>query len=192
MKPVVLFSLAFVSAALAPAQWSVGQKVPAFTYYELAGETKTWPGSDAGHTTVVMFISAKCPISNTYADRMGALYREYAGKGVRFLFLNANSNEDAAEVSRHIKDVSFPFSVFKDVGNKVADAAAAQMTPESFVIDGAGVLRYHGAIDDSSNEARIKRRGVRDALDAIRTGGDITVTEIKSFGCTIKRLRKKS
>jgi hypothetical protein len=123
---------------------------------------------------------------------MSSLYREYSTKGVRFLFLNANSNEDAAEVAQHIKEVSFPFAVYKDIHNRVADAAGAQMTPESFVLDASGVLRYHGAIDDSTNEARIKRHGLKDALDAVLAGKPVTTTEIKSFGCTIKRVRKGS
>jgi len=187
------FALPLLFASLSFAQtWSVAAKVPAFSYYDLSGRTLSSVDSAGERATVVLFISAKCPISNAYADRMSGLYREYSAKGVRFLFLNANSNEDAAEVAQHIKEVSFPFPVYKDLNNRVADAAGAQMTPESFVIDASGVLRYHGAIDDSTNEARIKRRGLRDALDAVLAAKPVATPEIKAFGCTIKRVRKSS
>jgi len=189
MKLAALVLFAAVSYAQT---WSVGAKVPAFTYYELSGKSLSSADTGSEKATAVIFVSAKCPISNAYADRMSALYREYSAKGVRFLFLNANSNEDAAEVAQHIKEVSFPFAVYKDINNRVADSAGADLTPESYVIDAAGVLRYHGAIDDSTNEARVKRRGLRDALDAVLAGKPVATAEIKAFGCTIKRVRKGS
>ena len=187
-----LAALLFAASVSFAQTWSVAAKVPVFTYFDLTGRSLSYLGDGANHITVVLFLSAKCPISNAYADRMSAMYRDYSARGVQFLFLNANGNEDAAEIVRHIQEVSFPFPVFKDVNNRVADAAGAQMTPESFLIDASGVLRYHGAIDDSTNEARIKRRGLRDALDAVLAGKPVAAAEIKSFGCTIKRIRKKS
>ncbi|MEO8026279.1 MAG: redoxin, partial [Bryobacteraceae bacterium] len=60
------------------------------------------------------------------------------------------------------------------------------------VLDAHGVLRYHGAIDDSTNEARIKRQGLREALDALLAGKPVATPEIKAFGCVIKRVRKGS
>jgi hypothetical protein len=72
----------------------------------------------------------------------------------------------------------------------VANRFDAQVTPENFVIDSAGVIRYHGSIDDSQNEARIRTRGLRLALDALLGGKPVPIPETKAFGCTIKRVRK--
>jgi len=145
-----------------------------------------------GETTVVMFVSTTCPISNAYTERMKALYHDYAGKGVHFIFINANNNEPAAEVAAHAKAHGFPFAVYKDQGNAAADRFGAQVTPESFVIDSAGVIRYHGYIDDAQNEARVRNRGLRTALDAVLAGKPVTSVETKAFGCTIKRRRKST
>src|SRR5205085_7144414 len=74
--------------------------------------------------------------------------------------------------------------------NVVADRFGATVTPESYVIDSSGTIRYHGQIDDSRNEARIRTPGLRMALDAVLAGKPVTVQETKAFGCTIKRVRQ--
>jgi hypothetical protein len=60
--------------------------------------------------------------------------------------------------------------VLKDEGNRVADLYQAKVTPEVFLIDSNFVLRYHGRIDDSQNPARVTRRDLQEALDAILAG----------------------
>src|SRR5277367_1395564 len=98
---------------------------------------------------VVTFIATECPVSNSYNRRMIDVYRDYSSKNVKFVFVNANRSEPAGEVRDHARRVGFPFAVYKDPDNVLADRFDAQVTPESFVIDRAGVIRYHGSIDDS-------------------------------------------
>ena len=71
--------------------------------------------------------------------------------------------------------------------NTTADRFGAQVTPETFVLDQAGTILYHGYIDDSRNPANIKVQGLRVALDAALTGRSPERAETKAFGCTIKR-----
>ncbi len=167
------------SAALLPA-------AETFAVRDLAGKPVTiTPGRDV---TVVAFISTQCPISNDYNDRMIALYKEYASRGVKFYFVNANSTEPAPTVTEHAKAVGFPFPVFKD-----EDAAAklgAQVTPESFVFDKAGNKIYQGYIDDARNVARVQNHGLRDAIEAALAGKAVSQAVTKAFGCTIKRARR--
>jgi len=51
-----------------------------------------------GSVTVVVFLSARCPISNAYGDRLQQAYNNYRGQGVRFLFVDSNVNEEEAEI----------------------------------------------------------------------------------------------
>ncbi len=161
----------------------IGAPVPPL---EIAGR----PVVTAGRATVVVFLSTKCPISAAYNDRMSALYREYEPRGVQFVFADANSNEAPAEVAAYAKSADFPFPVVLDAANHLADLLDARATPESFLIGPDGVLRYHGAIDDAQNEARVKARSLRDALDAVLAGKPVARPETKAFGCTIKRVRR--
>jgi hypothetical protein len=142
--------------------------------------------------TVVVFVSTICPISNSYNLRMKEIYRDYAPKGVKFEFLNANQNESQADVEEHARSVGFSFPVSKDVNNVMADRLGAQYTPEAFVIDRTGAVRYHGRIDDAQNPARVRQKSLRLAIDAVLAGGDVAAPETKAFGCTIKPMRKAS
>jgi len=139
---------------------------------------------------VIIFIATRCPISNDYNERMVELARTYTPKGVQFLGINSNYIEPTEEVIEHAKKNGFPFPVLKDEGNRVADLYQARVTPEVFLLDSNFVLRYHGRIDDSQNPARVTKRDLQEALDALLAGKEPPVTETRAFGCTIKRVPK--
>lgn len=180
-----------LSIASAGQEFRIGAPISDFTLTDPHGSQATIaPGR--GNVTVVMFISTICPVSNSYNARMNDLYRDYAAKGVKFVFINANQNEPAAQVESHARSAGFAFPVYKDTNNLAADLFGAQYTPETFVIDGSGVLRYHGRIDDAQNPARVRQNSLRLAIDAVLAGGVPPVPETKAFGCTIKRARKAS
>ncbi|MBL8211022.1 MAG: redoxin domain-containing protein [Bryobacterales bacterium] len=142
--------------------------------------------------TVMIFLSTVCPISNDYNDRMGALYRELSAKGVQWLAINANQNEPWSEVDQHRQQAGYPFPVWKDRNNVVADKVGASVTPEVFVFDKDAALRYQGQIDDSRNPARTQVLGLKNAVEQLLAGQPVTKTQTKAFGCTIKRVRKSS
>ena len=142
-----------------------------------------------GSVTVVTFISARCVVSNAYGARFEALYKEYTPRGVRFLFVNSNSNETAREIEENAKNHRYSFHVHRDSTSQAAKLFGAQLTPESFLLDRDAVVRYRGAVDDSQNPARIKKQSLRLALDAVLAGGQIATPQTKAFGCTIKRPR---
>lgn len=189
MKVFVL-GLGLLTAAFAQ-EFKLGGPVAGFEAEKLAGGTASFAPLK-GSVTVVAFISVQCPISNDYNARMTALYNDYSAKGVKFVFLNANSTEAADAVATHAKQAGFSFPVYKDAGNKVADRFGAQVTPETYVIDKTGTLVYHGYLDDARNEARVTNKGLANALDAVLAGKAVSQTETKAFGCTIKRARKVS
>lgn len=185
----IALALLSFSGLLTAQEFKLGGKAGDFTLQDLDG--KAAPFAELrGPVTVVTFLSTICPISNAYNDRMNAIYKEYSAKGVKFVFVNANSNESAGVVRKHAKDVGFEFPVYKDAGNVAADLFGASVTPESYVIDRSGIIRYHGQVDDSRNPARVRVQGLRMALDAVLAGRPVDVHETKAFGCTIKRVRK--
>jgi peroxiredoxin len=190
MKKLLLYSFVLAAPAFAQ-QFKPGAPVTDFDIANLKGEPVKYSALKSD-TTVVIFISTACPISNGYNDRMKAVYNDYAAKGVHFIFINANSSEPPAEVAEHAKAHGFPFAVYKDATGAAADLFGAQVTPETYVMDKDGVIRYHGYVDDSVTEARVHNHGLRLALDAVLAGKAVPVAETKAFGCTIKRRRRAS
>lgn len=181
------------SSSAAPAPTGpvrAGDKAPSFAL-PVAGEARTVALDDvvaANALTVVMFIATRCPVSLAYDGRMAALGKEYGGKGVAFVGVNANVNEPVDEIAAHAKEHGFTFPVVKDAGNVVADRWGARVTPEIYVIDRAGVVRYHGRIDEQqADPANVKSPDLKSALDALLSGGQPANPETKAFGCSIKR-----
>jgi peroxiredoxin len=191
MTQVLAISLVLCAGLLSAQEFKLGFPVSDFQVRDLDGKAVPFSALK-GPITVVTFIATECPVSNSYNQRMSDLYRDYTSKNVKFIFVNANRSEPANEVREHAKRVGFPFAVYKDPDNVLADRFDAQVTPESFVIDSSGVIRYHGSIDDSMNESRVHVRRLRAALDALLAGKPVPSTETKAFGCTIKRVRKAS
>ncbi|MCS6953054.1 MAG: redoxin domain-containing protein [Bryobacterales bacterium] len=189
MRRIVLISLIVGLAAVAFGQdFKLGSKVDDFTLYDTKGKAVQF-SSLKGDVTVILFIATQCPISNDYNERMKAIYSDYASKGVKFVAINSNHTEPAEEVEQHRIKNGFQFAVYKDPDNKIADRFAAQFTPEVFVLDKTGTIRYHGYIDDS-RKGDVKHPGLRLALDALLAGKEVERPETKAFGCTIKRVKK--
>jgi peroxiredoxin len=142
-----------------------------------------------GKAVAILFVATKCPVSNAYNERMAALGKEYAARGIPFVGINSNKAELAPEVARHAAEHGFGFPVLKDEGNRVADLYGAAKTPEVFVLGPKGTLLYHGRIDENADDAAsVRSPDLRNALDAILAGKPVPVAETKAFGCTIKRI----
>ncbi len=181
-------SLALTAGILCAQEFKLGSHVSDLQVRDLDGKTVAF-SSLKGPITVVTFIATQCPVSNSYNRRMSDLYKDYTAKNVKFIFVNANRSEPAGEVREDAKSVGFPFPVYKDPGNILADRFDAQVTPENFAIDSSGVIRYHGAIDDNMNESQVHSRTLCAALDALLAEKPLPSSETKAFGCTIKRVR---
>jgi peroxiredoxin len=190
--PVVALLIAgFLAASPAPARAGVGvgETLKPFALPDaVSGKELKLDAVHKGKALVLMFISTQCPVSNDYNKRMAALAADYTGKDVVFVGINSNRQEAPGEIAAHSKEHGFTFPVLKDAGNVKADDFGAKVTPEIYVFDTQWKLRYHGRIDDSRNEAEIKSRDLRAALDAVLAGKDVPVPETKAFGCTIKRV----
>jgi thiol-disulfide isomerase/thioredoxin len=191
MRKTILAALALSAAMLSAQEFKPGSQVTDFQVRDLDGKAVSLSALK-GPITVVTFIATQCPVSNSYNQRMIELYKDYTPKNVKFIFVNANRSEPAGEVREHARRVGFAFPVYKDPDNVVADRFGAEVTPESYVIDSSGILRYHGSIDDDMNASRVHVRRLRQALDALLAGKSVPAMETKAFGCTIKRVHKVS
>ena len=191
MTKALAIWLALTAGILSAQEFKLGSHVSDFQVRDLDGKAVAF-SSLKGPITVVTFVATQCPVSNSYNQRMSELYKDYSAKNVKFIFVNANRSEPASEVREHATRVGFPFPVYNDPDNILADRFDAQVTPENFVIDSSGVIRYHGAIDDNMNESRVHTRTLRAALDALLAGKPLPSTETKAFGCTIKRVHHAS
>jgi len=199
MKRIIALGLTITFALLitpnaqtrtrASAALAIGAAAPDFELKDLSGTPHALKDY-RGKPTVVAFISARCPISKMYQDRIRAAADEYAKRGVAFLAINSSADEPVAEVRSYARQNHLDFTILKDDGNVVADAYAAERTPTVYVVDGEGVLRYQGRIDNSQNVRLVKRSDLREALNELLTGKAVSQPETKAMGCVIKRVAR--
>ena len=168
---------------------ALGKAAPNFTLPDSTSGKPVSLGtlSAAKKATVLMFVSTRCPVSNAYNARMAALAKKYTALGVAFAGIDANTTEPTTEIADFVKQQHFLFPILKDADDRVADAYAAHVTPETFVVDKQGVLVYHGRIDNDMDPANVRTHELSAALDAVLAGKPVARPEAKAFGCSIKR-----
>ena len=191
MKKLALMILLFVAAPLIAAELEVGAKAPAFELVNAAdGKPVAFAPGD-GRLSVIVFTCNQCPYAKAFEPRLIALGNEYAKRGV--VFYAIDSNDDAAypvetlgEMKSRATAQRYPFPYLKDGDSKVAREYGARVTPHVFVVDGKGMVRYRGYVDDSTKAAERQHAGLSDALNELIAGKDVKVSATKAFGCTIK------
>jgi peroxiredoxin len=162
-----------------------GQPAPDFELPDLDGQLHRL-GALRGRVVVLNFWSAECPWAER-ADQMLEAYRRKWGDAVVVWQIASNINESAEMLAEIARQRELPV-VLHDSRHEVADQYGAQTTPHLFVIDGRGVLRYQGALDDTSFRQREARRFyLRQAVEAVLEGQDPDPAQTAPYGCTIVR-----
>ena len=113
-----------------------------------------------------------------------------------FIGIDANRQDSLAEIAAYARTAGITFPVLKDPGNSIADALAAQRTPEVFVLDKDHVVRYWGRIDDRGGVGYVQQKATHDylvdALDQVLAGQPVKTPSVDSIGCLIGRARQSS
>ena len=163
----------------------IGQPAPDFELPDLQGRLHRL-SEMRGRVVVLNFWSAECPWAER-ADQAIDTYRQEWGETVTVWPIASNVNEStkmlAEAAGQHGLEV-----VLHDSRHHVADRYGAQTTPHLFVVDGQGLLRYQGALDDTNFRQREARRFyLRQAVKAVLAGQDPDPAQTTPYGCTIVR-----
>jgi peroxiredoxin len=168
---------------------SVGDTAPAFTLPDTEGADHSL--ADGGAPTVVVFTCNHCPYALAWHDRIVDAATDYADRGVRFLQINSNDAEryprDSLDAMRErVRAEQWPTPYLHDESQEVARDYGAQTTPDVFVVDAGGTIRYRGAPDADYGDESQGAAWLRGALDAVLEGRDPEPAETKPVGCSIK------
>jgi peroxiredoxin len=145
----------------------------------------------ASAATVVVFTSNGCPYARAWHDRIQDVARGYAARDVTVLQVVSNDEADHPEDSlegmrRRVAAGELAGPFLRDAGQSAARAYGATATPEVFVLDRDGVVRYHGAPDGGYDDPARNAAWVRDALDAVLAGREVERPATSPAGCSIK------
>ena len=167
----------------------IGTAAPGFDLPDTEGDR--W-GPVGGSATVIVFTCNHCPYALAWHDRLLRVARDYAPSGVRMLLICSNDAEryprdgfDAMR-ARVAAEGPWPAPYLHDETQEAARAYGASVTPEIFLVDADGKLRYRGAPDPDHDDPAQDAIWLRRALDTVLVGEPVVEAITKPVGCTIK------
>ena len=169
----------------------VGSRAPDFSLPAVDGRTYSLASFKDKPILVVAFWCNHCPYVQAWEDRTVATQRDFAGKGVQFVAINANETasypeDDFPHMVARATQKGYNFPYLRDESQESAEAYGAVCTPDFFVFDAGRKLRYRGKIDDSKDPKGVKKQVMREVLDALTARKDPPVTFVPPMGCSIK------
>lgn len=161
------------------------QSAPDFELPDLQGRIHR-PCDHRGKIVILNFWSAECPHSARTDGLILDLLERWNGE-VELLSIAANRNESTQMIEESAKARRIPTTLI-DAQHIVADQYGAMTTPHVFVIDGVGILRYRGAVDDVTFRRReASQFFLRDAVESLLKGKVPELGETPAYGCAIVR-----
>ncbi len=170
----------------------IGSPAPDFKMEAVDGKKYSLSSFDDNKALIIIFSCNHCPYVQAYEGRMKQIQEDYRGKGVSVVAINSNEDvnypDDSFEnMKKRAAEQKFNFPYLRDEDQSVARAYDATHTPEIFLFDKERKLAFHGKIDDNWQELnRVQNHYLRNALDELLAGKEISVPETFTIGCTIK------
>lgn len=183
---------------------AVGDVVPNFKLTDIDGKERSL--SDYKEKIVILeWFNPQCPyVIDQYTKRaLKSFGNDMQQAGVVYLAINSaapgnqGAGKEANIEARERFGIHFP--ILLDEDGAVGHMFDARFTPQMFIIDGKGVLRYAGAIDNAPlgkvNETypagKGKERGqyvnyARQAYDELKADKDVTTPKTKPYGTRVK------
>jgi peroxiredoxin len=166
--------------------FAVGSTLENFKLSDTNGKEQTLDSLKGEKGTVLVFLSAQCPVVKGYNERISQIAADYQSKGINFVGINSNATESPEWIKTHAAE-NYKFPVLIDKDAILADKLGASVTPEVYYFDAKNVLLYHGAIDNDRSGKNITEGYLKIAFDASLNGKKIEKTSANAFGCSIKR-----
>tara|TARA_B100000768_G_scaffold50872_1_gene49599 strand:+ start:1166 stop:1783 length:618 start_codon:yes stop_codon:yes gene_type:complete len=174
---------------------SINEKMPEVDF-ELKSVNEQWitinsQTSDNG--LLVIFTCNTCPFVVMWEDRYKLVEQIAEENNIGLVYINSNykkrkSDDSFERMQKHAKKMDYQFPYLLDEKSKLANIFGAKTTPHIFLFDNKNTLVFKGAIDDNYKEIKkVEKFYLKDAIKQLVSGSEITVSETKAVGCSIKR-----
>ena len=170
----------------------IGSSAPGFDLPNIDGKRYSLNSFADKKALIVIFSCNHCPYVQAYEGRIKQIQDDYKDKGVIVVAINSNEDKNYPDDSfenmkKRAADQKFNFLYLRDEDQSVAKAYDATHTPEIFLFDKERKLAFHGKIDDNWQEPnKVQNHYLKNALDELLAGKEISVPETFTIGCTIK------
>jgi peroxiredoxin len=174
-----------------PGALSMGERAPDFELPDTEGRRHRLSLREGTLAQVIVFTCNHCPYALAWHDRLMAAARDYAGQRVRFVAVNPNDAErypaDSYEAMQaRVRAEEWRMPYLRDESQEAARAFGARTTPDVFVLDSEGRLRYRGAPDSDYGDPAQNAAWLREALDDLLAEQELRRPETEPVGCSVK------
>ena len=145
--------------------------------------------SDA-KAVVVMVQGNSCPIVRNSMPRLKEIRDAYQAKGVEFLMINSNLQDNRASIAQESAEFSYDIPILDDETQLIGESLGLVRTGEVFIIDPkTWNVAYHGPVDDrityENQRKEARHHYLTDALDNMVAGEAVEVASVDAVGCLI-------
>ncbi len=186
-----------IACAQAPSTAQVGDVAPSFQGETSTGETISLDQFE-GKTVVLEWTNDGCPFVQKHYDtgNMQSTQAAVVAAGGVWVSVISSAPGKQGHVSGAQADAltqernAQPTHIVLDPDGIIGRKYAAKTTPHMFVIDGDGLLRYDGAIDDmpsaDHNAVDGATNHVLAAFTSVSNGQEVATAKTKPYGCSVK------
>lgn len=197
---VIALTVALVASAAEPLaqgptlvpgyEAGIGRMAPDLAGTDLAGRAvKLSEVAKNNKAVVVAVTSTSCPVSKKYLPTFAKLEKEFAGKGVGFLYVNPIASDQPEDAKAAVKASGIAGTYILDRDVSLALALGAKTTGDVFLLDAKRTVVYRGAVDDQYGVGYSldspKRTFLRDAIELTLSGWPVKVPATTAPGCEL-------
>ena len=171
----------------------LGLPAPDFLLPDPAGRTYSLADFDTAKALLVVFMCNHCPFVIHLRPALAEFAREYRGRGLAVVGINANDavshpDDSPQKMAEEINAAGYSFPYLYDESQQTAKDYRAACTPDFFLYDAGRKLVYRGQFDDSrpGNDIPVTGKDLRSAVDALLAGQSVPEQQLASLGCNIK------
>jgi hypothetical protein len=144
-------------------------------------------------TTVLVFTTTDCPISNRYAPEIQRLSARFAND-FRFVFVYPVPSDSDEKIREHRQKFGGG-EWLRDPSQAMVKFSGVTVTPEVAIVTADNKILYRGRIDDryigfGKDRPQPTVRDLERSLEAIGAGKPAPVAQTRAIGCIISDLVK--
>jgi peroxiredoxin len=139
----------------------------------------------------VVFLCNDCPYVWQYVERLKQLQKQFEKQQFTLVGINANyANLYHEQSLKNMKEfalknqLNFPY--LWDATQDVAGSFGVQKTPQAYLIDQQGILRYGGAIDNNIEPQSVTETYLQPAIISLLAGKEISLKSTAAIGSPLK------
>lgn len=201
----LLFASSILVAAAEPFEvktLEIGASAPDFSLKGIDDKTHALKDFADAKVLAVIFTCNHCPEAYAASGRIQEVANDYKEKGVAVVAISGNDplalradelgyaphGDGFEEMKLSAKEANWTIPYLYDGETQaVTRAYGAVSTPHVFVFDAERKLRYTGRMDEGYRKAGpVEKSQMREAIDALLAGKEVTTKTTRSYGCSTK------